>query len=81
MKHYAPNHLLANEDGAVLAKLIIILNQLTKYEASIYNSFLDIPFTSLQWLNLQRAITKNKTKKIFSPGILFQDHSLSADQV
>ena len=35
MKHYAPNHLLAHEDAAPLAILLIILNQLTKYEASI----------------------------------------------
>ena len=30
MKHYAPNHLLAHENGALLA----ILLMLTKYEAS-----------------------------------------------
>ena len=38
MKHYVPNHLLAHEDGALLAIPLIILNQLTKYEASIYNN-------------------------------------------
>ena len=58
MKHYAPNHLPVHEDGALLAILLINRSQLTKYEATIYNRFLDIPFTSFQWLNLQRAITK-----------------------
>ena len=55
MKHYVPNHLLDHEDGALLVILLIILNQLTKYEASIYNVFLDIPFIRFQWLNLQKA--------------------------
>ena len=36
IKHCAPNHLLAHEDSAILAILLIILNQLTKYEAYIY---------------------------------------------
>ena len=35
MKHYAPNHLLAHEGCVLIAILLIILNQLTKYEASI----------------------------------------------
>ena len=62
MKHCAPNHLLVCKDGALLAILFIILNQLTKYEAPICNNFRDILFTSFQWLNLQRAII---TKNIF----------------
>ena len=39
MKQFVPNNLLAHEDGALLAILLIIRNQLTKYEASIYNIF------------------------------------------
>ena len=65
MKHYAPNHLLAHEDGALLAILLIILNQLAKYEASIHNNFLDILFTSFQWLSLQMAITKKNKMTLF----------------
>ena len=54
----APNHLLVNKDGALLAILdvLIILNQLIKFEAPIYKSFLDIFFTNFQWLILQGAI-------------------------
>ena len=70
MKHCEPNHLLAHEDGVLLAILLIILNQLTKYEASIYNIFLDFPFTSFQWLNLQRTLTQNnKIVWVFFPKI------------
>ena len=64
MTHYASNHLLSHEDGALLAILLIILNQLTKYEVSIY-IFVDIPFTSFQWLNLQRTITLKSKLTLF----------------
>ena len=66
MKHCVPNNLLAYEDGVLLTIPLIILNQLTKYEASIYNIFLDFPFKSFPWLNLQRALTQNNKKKNFS---------------
>ena len=50
MKHCAPSHLLVHKDGAffktrfilslkLLAKLLIILYQLTKFEAPTYNNF------------------------------------------
>ena len=42
MKHYALDHLLAQEDGALQAILLFILIQLTKYEASIYKFFFNI---------------------------------------
>ena len=58
--------------------LLIILYQLTKFEAPSYNSFWDILVTSFQCQNLQRAITwKNKiTFFLITPGngliILYQ---------
>ena len=55
------NDLRANQGGALVTILLnIILNQLTKYGASIYNVVLDIAFTSFQWLILQ----KGRTQKI-----------------
>ena len=44
MKHCAPLHV--HEDGALLTMLLIILNQLIKFEAPIYSNFRDILFTS-----------------------------------
>ena len=40
--------------------LLIILYQLTKFEAAGFNSFQDIFNTSFQWRNLQRAIARKK---------------------
>ena len=63
MKHYAPNHLLVY--GPHLALLLIILYQLTNFEAIICNTFRDILFTNLLWLNLQRAITQKSKNNFF----------------
>ena len=46
MKHCAQNHLLVHKDDALLAILLIILNQLTQFEAPIYNDFRDILFVN-----------------------------------
>ena len=51
MKHCAPNNLLVHMDGALLAILLFILNQLTKFVASIYNNFQDILFTPTKQSN------------------------------
>ena len=59
MKHYTHSHLLAHEDGALLA-FLLHHSESAEYEASIYNSYLDISFASFQWLNLQRAISLKK---------------------
>ena len=50
-----------------VAILLLILYQLTKFEAPSYNSFRDILITSFQWPNLERAISQ---KKIQVTGII-----------
>ena len=42
------------------ASLLIILCQLTKFEAAGFNSYQDIFNTSVQWRNLQRTISWKK---------------------
>ena len=43
-----------------LINLLIILDQLTKFEAPTYNSFRDIMITNFQSPNLQREIIRKK---------------------
>ena len=50
MKHCAPNDLLVCKDCVRLDILLIILNQLSKFNAPIYNIFRDILFTSFKGL-------------------------------
>ena len=47
MEHCAPSHLLVHEDGTLPAILLIILNQLTQIEPSIYNNFRDVMLTKI----------------------------------
>ena len=61
VKHYAPNHMLVHNDGALfqdmglklVAILLTILYQLTKFKTPSDNNFLDILITFL--LNILSA--------------------------
>ena len=62
-----PLHNGNNSFSISLCNLLIILYQLTKFEATGFDSFRDIFITSFQRPNLQRAITRKKKK---NPGNL-----------